>query len=275
MKSLVLWLGDPGDQELPRLVHTHQARGYAVRLVDRAEFQRIEPSIDPAPAAAAYAAWEGSVDPIHATQVLLRRAEKLGARIECPCEVTALDLGSAGIRGLVTTRGMVETDVVVLAAGVSTPAIARTLGVTVPLVDSPSVLAYTKPAPRLLGRLVLAPGCHMKQERDGRLVAGPGFERRTSTDGSSAAGEGILHAARALLPDAEGVELERVTVGWRPMPRDERPIVGFARRAPGLYLAVTHSGVTLAPILGRLCAMEILDGVRVSTLDPYRPSRFE
>ncbi|NIP14273.1 MAG: FAD-binding oxidoreductase, partial [Pseudomonadales bacterium] len=36
-----------------------------------------------------------------------------------------------------------------------------------------------------------------------------------------------------------------------------------------------HSGVTLSPLVGRLAASEILDGVRVEMLEPYRVERFE
>jgi glycine/D-amino acid oxidase-like deaminating enzyme len=37
---------------------------------------------------------------------------------------------------------------------------------------------------------------------------------------------------------------------------------------------LTHSGVTLAPLIGQLASIEILDGVRVEALDPYRTERF-
>ena len=39
-------------------------------------------------------------------------------------------------------------------------------------------------------------------------------------------------------------------VGWRPMPADGMPIVGFTPDAPGLYLAVMHAGVVMAPVVG-------------------------
>jgi glycine/D-amino acid oxidase-like deaminating enzyme len=35
-----------------------------------------------------------------------------------------------------------------------------------------------------------------------------------------------------------------------------------------------HSGVTLAPIIGQLATEEVLDGVGVEPLAPYRPARF-
>ena len=69
-------------------------------------------------------------------------------------------------------------------------------------------------------------------------------------------------------------ELERVTLGWRPLPKDDHPVVGFVHRQSDVYLAVMHSGVTLAPLIGRLAAQEILDDVRVELLEPYRLERF-
>jgi glycine/D-amino acid oxidase-like deaminating enzyme len=77
-----------------------------------------------------------------------------------------------------------------------------------------------------------------------------------------------------VLPGLRGVAVERVTVGRRVMPADEYPIVGFAANCPNLYIAAMHSGVTLAPLIGQLAALEILDQARVSSLEPYRPSRF-
>ena len=81
--------------------------------------------------------------------------------------------------------------------------------------------------------------------------------------------------AARVLPGIRGVAVERVTVGHRVMPADEYPVIGFSERCPNLYVAAMHSGVTLAPLIGQYAALEILDGARVSSLDPYRPSRFD
>ena len=48
-------------------------------------------------------------------------------------------------------------------------------------------------------------------------------------------------------------------------------------RLPGasdVYVTVTHSGVTLAPILGRYVTQEVMTGSRVEALAPFRPERF-
>ncbi len=48
------------------------------------------------------------------------------------------------------------------------------------------------------------------------------------------------------------------------------PLPGFAN----LHVAVTHSGVTLGPLLGRLLAEELLGGAPAAQLAPFRPDRF-
>ena len=63
-------------------------------------------------------------------------------------------------------------------------------------------------------------------------------------------------------------------IGFRPVPEDGYPIIGPAPRAPDIHVAVTHSGVTLAPILGETVAAEVAGGQRVASLAPYRPERF-
>ena len=51
-------------------------------------------------------------------------------------------------------------------------------------------------------------------------------------------------------------------------------MIGFTEAVPNLYMAVMHSGVTLAPLTGEMAAIEILDRARVDLLEPYRLERF-
>lgn len=86
-------------------------------------------------------------------------------------------------------------------------------------------------------------------------------------------GKRILTRIAAILPAAKDARLERVMLGFRPMPLDDRPIVGPVPGASDIYVSVTHSGVTLAPILARFATREIIDGDRVDALAPYRADR--
>ena len=127
--------------------------------------------------------------------------------------------------------------------------------VSVPLKESQGVLVHTRPQPKLIDRVVLAPGRHCKQKLDGRVVVGGQVVAGVGTaDGEVADpgenGQRILREAAGVLPGVRGVAVERVTVGYRVMPVDEYPVVGFTDRCPNLYVAAMHSGVTLAPLIG-------------------------
>ena len=77
-----------------------------------------------------------------------------------------------------------------------------------------------------------------------------------------------------MLSGGQTLELDFSTVGYRPTPKDGFPILGRADGADGLYIAVTHSGITLAPAVGLFAVQEIIDGNDEPLLAPYRLARF-
>ena len=87
-------------------------------------------------------------------------------------------------------------------------------------------------------------------------------------------GERVLAKVREYLPEARGIEVDEVRLGFRPMPMDGHPVVGAVPQKPDVHVVVTHSGVTLAPILGRYVTREVLTGALADMLVPYRPLRF-
>jgi glycine/D-amino acid oxidase-like deaminating enzyme len=259
----VAWAGDALEaEELRTNVRRHREWGYQVTMVNCDEFRRLLPNIHPGDiAAACYSEPEGAVNPREATNILLERARERGADVRFPCEVTSPDLYGT----------------FVLACGTGSPKLAAVAGVNVPLKDSPGVLLHTVPAPRLIDRVVCAPGIHFKQGADGRIVAAGPIVAGPGTAITEAAVEEADEVRRSLekyLPQVRDIPTDHVTLGHRVMPLDEYPIIGFAAARPNLYVAATHSGVTLAPLIGELAAREILDGAAEEILKPYRPTRF-
>lgn len=276
----VAWF-PPGQEadELRANVRNHQDWGYAVRLLDRAEVHQLLPAVSPGEiaAAACHCEAEGAVDPMEALTVLLDKARQLGAEVRYPCEVTHLTIDTHRVRSVETTAGSIETGTLVLACGVGSPRLAQMAAVRVPLKDSPGVLVHTAPAPRLIGRVVLAPGAHFKQGFDGRVIAGGPIVAGAGTaitEASMDQADDIRRLVDRYLPPLRDVPTERVTLGYRVMPADEYPIIGFPEACRNLYIAATHSGVTLAPLIGEFAAAEILGGISTNALAPYRPSRF-
>ena len=67
-------------------------------------------------------------------------------------------------------------------------------------------------------------------------------------------------AAQRYVPGFASAQFEGARICWRPMPLDGYPVLGASPARPDVYLAVMHSGVTLAPIVGELVAGEIVEG---------------
>ena len=262
-------------EELRSGVRHHEAWGYPTHLVEEAEFRRLLPRVTAGPfAAASYSEQEGTLDPVPTVEVMLNGAKRLGVRVLYPCEITGFDMCSGTVRGVQTSKGRFEADVLVLACGVDTPRLAALAGVNVPLKDAPGVLAHTAAHPRLIDRVALAPGAHIKQGPGGTIVTGSDFGGSPVTETSKAYGQRLLVEATRFLPVLKHVPVASVTLGWRVMPKDEYPIVGFTDHCPNLYVAALHSGISLAPVIGQFAAAEILDRITIEPLGPYRLSRF-
>ncbi len=252
-----------------------QTLGYSIRAIDAPEVRTLIPTLTPGPiSAATFADHEATIDPAATLQLLLRRAQSFGAVIQYPCEVTGFDISSNRVQRLHTTRGPIEADHVVLAAGNGIPPLASHLGLPVPLVESPGVLAHTTPMPPLLHRVAVAEDATLKQNPDGRIVTGTDFGGTPNIQPTRAEGEKLLATAAKYLPALKHAKLDFVTLGHRVMPQDGHSIIGHSRTCTNAYVIATHSGMTLAPIFGQLASMEILEGVDVDLLRPFRPYRF-
>ena len=210
--------------------------------------------------------------------MLLDAAQQAGAALECPVEVTGVERADGRLEAVnvhVGDRpGRRSADVLVVVAGRETSEVAALAGVDVPLVYSPGVLAHSSSVGRCLSRVVLAPTAHMVQRADGAVVTGTNFGGGPAGDLSPGHGAALIAEASRYLPALAGAGLDRLGIGHRPMPRDGLPVIGFAAESPDVYLAVSHSGVTLAPVLGVMAAAEILDGLSFELLEDFRPSRF-
>jgi glycine/D-amino acid oxidase-like deaminating enzyme len=80
-------------------------------------------------------------------------------------------------------------------------------------------------------------------------------------------------AALRFVPGLPALGFEDVRVCWRPMPLDGYPVLGTSPARRDIYLAVMHSGVKLAPVVGALAAQEIVGDTVVDSVKDFRPDR--
>lgn len=251
----------------------HGAWGYGMRRVGREEIARLEPALAEVPDEALFVAEEGAVEPDATARVLVADAVKRGAELR-RTKAAGLAVSGDRITGVETAGGTIAADHVVVAAGAGTPALAETAGIDIPMETPPGLLVQSQPHPRIVQRVVNAPDLHFRQTSDGRIVAGADYGGSEVGASAEATARSVFDTLKAKLVGGEALEFGRYTVGYRPTPGDGFPVIGGLAGRPGLYLAMMHSGITLAPAVGRFAAEEILEGRRDPLLEPYGVARF-
>jgi len=248
--------------------------GYRVELIDGARVRELEPNLALRPDVAAHALDEGAVEPVEVAQSLVQAAVERGAVLHSRMRVDHLHITDGRVAGVISGGEKFTADEVVVATGAATGELVAEAGFSVPLSSPPGLLAHTKPVSRLLNGLVLADGLHVRQKANGQLLAGSDYQGSELSEDPAAGGEELMRRLRLAIKCDEPLVLERTTTGLRPMPGDGLPIVGRVPCVPGLFVAVTHSGVTLCPALGDFVSREIVDGERSQLLGSFGPDRF-
>ena len=267
--------------------------GYPARLVGAAEAAELEPALLPPGKTAAWFPEEAYLltEPLIAR--LVAHLTRQGGTVLTgePGRVTALDTGPASTPRVRTAAGaVIEADEVICCAGRWTPALAALAGApgTVPLVawDTPG-----SPAPELVVRVgpvtregpvrvIHTPQLALRPHSGGLLhLEAPDLSVDLHTPEAELrrlAGD-LLDRARRTVRGLDQARVVAARVCVRPLPADEQSIVGRLPGAEWLYVAVTHSGVTLAAHLSRLIAAELAPGAQLTPgagLAAYRPGRF-
>ncbi|KZB79163.1 NAD(P)/FAD-dependent oxidoreductase [Amycolatopsis regifaucium] len=257
---------------------------YPARWVERAEAEEIAGDVvlPEATTAIAHFPSEGYVLPELLMRSLLDDAERHGAEVSLG---EVVDFGESQGKASVTLSGgeIIEADRVVLAAGRWTDALAAKAGIDIPMMTdvrrgSPIVglLGYVT-SPRLDLKCVLhTPSLNLRPAGNGHTVVqaldlNARVDPSAPVDPETAA---VIAERFSAMTDAPGRPEIGFRVAIRSMPADGHTIAGPPSPGSRIYCLVTHSGITLAPILGRLAAEEIVSGETRDLLDSFRPGRF-
>src|SRR6478736_6813746 len=140
-------------QELHRRMSSAHAWGVDnVAMVTPVEIKQLVPFIDETILRGGFSSPEvGVVDSLRAGTIMRERAVEAGAlTIWANTEVLGIDVEHGHARGVRTTRGDIQADVVVIACGVWSPAMARMAGASIPLTPAVHQMIDVGPVPRFL-----------------------------------------------------------------------------------------------------------------------------
>ncbi|MDN5550987.1 MAG: FAD-dependent oxidoreductase, partial [Brevibacterium sp.] len=138
-------------QELRRRMASAKAWGIESHLVTPEEVVEKVPFLDPSVIVGAF--WTptvGVVDSVGAGTMMRESAQAKGALTVSPnTEVTGIDVENGAIARVHTTKGVIETDKILIACGVWSPRIAAMAGAAIPLTPAVHQMISVGPVPQL------------------------------------------------------------------------------------------------------------------------------
>jgi glycine/D-amino acid oxidase-like deaminating enzyme len=273
-----------------------------VELIDGDELRELEPSLSRDILEALWCSEDFLVNPIKLTYALARAAKTLGAKVNTYTEVREVIVKNGNVESVVTDKGIVKTDGVVISAGAWSPLIGGIRDSRLSVKPQRGQLFVTEAMPPCHFRhisdadyLTTAFGSDsamksgdprirrgvasvLSQTKSGHWLIGSsrdfaGFDNRTALPDLK------LMASQALrfLPYLRDVNVLRTFASFRPYSPDDLPILGKAPNVKGLFLATGHcgNGVALAPVTGKIIADLMTKDKTSIEIDDFSCSRFD
>jgi sarcosine oxidase subunit beta len=260
----------------------HRREGLRTRILSPAEALEVVPQLDPSRFLAA--AWnpdDGVVFPWPFLWGYASRAEALGAKVRTFTRVTGFETSGRRVTAVVTDRGRVACDTVVVAAGAWSKEVAALAGVKLPNRPTRHEICVTEPLKPWLGPLVsvLGTGLYFSQSQRGEIVGGMGDPAEPEGLEQGSTLRFLARFARgavATVPALSAVKVVRQWAGCYDVTPDNNPILGPAGPDNFLQLSgfVGH-GFMMAPAVAEAYAAWMAGGPRHEILERFTLARFE
>ncbi len=121
-----------------------------------------------------WTASDGRAEPAVAVPALARALTRAGATVHEDCAVRALDIVAGRVAGVVTEKGRIACDAVVLAGGAWSSLLARAHGVEIPQLSVGATVAATDPLPEVFSGNAADHDFAFRRRLDGGYTLAPG-----------------------------------------------------------------------------------------------------
>ncbi|MDA0701942.1 MAG: FAD-dependent oxidoreductase [Proteobacteria bacterium] len=254
-----------------------ESTGRKVEILNSDEIRQLDPAFSPHYDVGVYIPDHGHCkNPFGLVQALAKMFVQKGGTL-LKRSATGFEMAGDGFKGVRTAEGLVAGDGVVVAAGVWSKKLVRTLGYKVPL-ESHRGYHVTITDPGVMPRVMCLPAdakFAITPMEMGLRMGGTVELAGLDAPPNYARARILLEIGKKVLP---GLKTENFTewMGHRPCHPDSLPVIGAAPRHKGVYFAFGHGhqGLLGASQTGKAMA-ELIGGREVSMdLAPFRVDRF-
>lgn len=274
-----------GKEADTRARHDYEkSHGYDSQLLEPGTLAVVAPSIDAGtvPPAAIFNPAEGWVSLPDLVEFLMAEFHDRGGRLVLNAGKAAVAFDNGHATGVTDESGKVySADAVLVACGAATPAVVAPLGVQIGNASPLSMLVITKPLEHGITAVMNTPRAAVRPNPGNTLALDHDWYEDSITehaDGTFSILDDVVQEladeASKLLTGNPKLKPASWKIGYKPIPGDGEPVFGELTKAPGCYVAFTHSGATLGLIAGELLAGEILTREKHPMLATFRPERF-
>lgn len=253
--------------------------GYSPVALDGQAARELEPALSDAVIGGVWVEQERQVRPESLTAGLTKRLLNEGVEFRPDTPVTSFEVDGRRVRRIVTTRGTIDADAVLIATGAWAPRLTDPLGVRIPIQPGKGYSLHYEPPPVRLSRAL-----YLYEAKVGvtplegavRFAGTMEFSGINDTIDTSRIGA-IADAGERYLTSwpASVVGAERWT-GMRPMTPDGLPVIGNLHPLDNAFIASGHAmlGMTLGPATGYAVSDMIATGRAPDVLRCFDPDRF-
>lgn len=143
------------------------------RVLSAAEVAQMVPMAGQKVVSGLWTASDGRAEPWVAVPALTRAVRRKGVVVTEDCAVRCVDMAAGRVAGVVTEKGRVACDRVVLAGGAWSSLFLRNHGVSIPQLSVRSTVAATEPLPEVFAGDVYAPDHAFRRREDGGYTLAP------------------------------------------------------------------------------------------------------
>lgn len=275
-------------KKLQTLASNAQSVGLDVRMVDAKEVKEICPYLSDDIIGASWCPTDGHANPLTTTLGFYKRALEMGVRFFTKAEVKELRKVKGKVRKVVLSDGEVlEGETIILAAAYESRAIARTVGVDLPMTRLIDECLVTEMQPHMFDIMLGTAGADFygHQAKHGSFIFGSdcGYEEVTDmTDPSKLITNSMTLSAscRAIMdyvPALRNAKVVRSWCGWLDNAFDGVPFISRVDEAEGLIVACgfTGHGFGTAPVVGLMLSQMVAGEETAVDISALRYDRFK
>lgn len=258
-------------------------KGIRTEILDPGGLRRLDPMARYNAAGAVYYPQDAHLVPSKFVRELARHVAGNGKRVRInpSTEVIGFRRRDSRIRTVVTTRGDINANEVVLAGGAWSPVVAAELGMKLPIQPAKGYsVTFERPdrcpaVPASLSEAKVAVTPMGDMLRFGGTLELAGLDLSINKRRVAA----ILNAVPRYLPDLKPNRLKHIETwrGLRPCTPDGLPFLGRSPTYENLTVAAGHAmiGISLGPVTGKLISQVVTRQTPSIDVEPLRVDRFE